>query len=94
MICRLIPSLNPVISDLTITESQIFFGKNVSTFNNEGHQLRRVNIREEGAMNILEIIYLKTNDHIPSVGNFMVLIPKGKLREAIALQEKLIDVAQ
>ena len=94
LISRLFPNSDAMISDITITQSQIILGKTVSNFNNESHRLRRVDIREEGSMNILEISYLKTNDHIPSVADIRVLIPKGKLREAIALQEDLINIAE
>jgi hypothetical protein len=41
-------------------------------------------------MNILEITYEKISSKLPDLQDIYILVPKGKLREAIELQEYLL----
>ena len=55
-------------------------------FQNLQRQFREIHIRDEGNINILEIRYEQGN----SMHGIRVPIPKGKLREAFEIQERLV----
>lgn len=55
-------------------------------FQNSHRQFREINIRETGKCHILEISYDQSNKQ----GDIRVPIPRGKLREALEVQERLI----
>jgi hypothetical protein len=58
-------------------------------FHDGDRRLRRVNIRDAGDMNIMELCYHCPTQKERASGEINILVPKGKLREAIQLQEKL-----
>ena len=55
-------------------------------FQNSYRQFREINIREAGPVNILEISYEQFN----RICDIRVPIPRGKLREAFEVQERLL----
>ena len=76
--------------EVRITAFNISIGSMQKEFGFNQELLRRIKIRDEGEMNILEIICESSRNKEFRMDELRVLIPKGKLREAIALQEKLL----
>jgi hypothetical protein len=74
---------------IIITPNRVSIDNNHEPFLGESRQLKRINIRDTGEMNVMEIGYeisrakgaISQEIHIP--------VPKGKLREAIEVQERL-----
>jgi hypothetical protein len=64
-------------------------GKQESFFSRERH-LRRVNIKEAGAYNIMEMMYENRSTSEGLIHEIYVPVPKGKLKEAIWIQEELL----
>ena len=89
---RLTPAQQSKIPGITITQNKISIDENHEPFRDSERRLQKVNIRDAGKMNVMEISYdspgqkgrLSNEIHIP--------IPKGKLREAIGVQERLSNL--
>jgi hypothetical protein len=58
-------------------------------FANMERNLKRVNIKDAGAYNVMEIIYASKDTSTGLIHEIYIPIPKGKLREAIEVQEKI-----
>lgn len=76
--------------EVIISSETVRIGDGHRHFSNTDHQLMRINIREEGTMNIMEITYEWLSRKIPGPDEICVPIPKGKLMEAIKVQKELI----
>ena len=73
----------PIIS---ITKDRISINAKEEVFTSFSRQLTRIGIREKQNLNLLEICY-RCRDKGPC--EITVPIPKGKLKEAIAVEEEL-----
>lgn len=74
----------PIVS---ITPERISIGNNHQHFNSAKHRLRQIDLRDEGVINVLAITY----DRKGSIYEIKIPVPKGKLKEAIEVQERLIN---
>ena len=82
-----IMSVKPV-PEIRITPDQVVIGERKHLFNDQNHQLKDVDIREEGPVNIIEITFERTANK--STMNIRVPVPKGKLREALEMRDRLM----
>ncbi len=89
MLNRIQPGAIRMIPSVTITPSAVFIGVEKKNYNTPLHQLRRVIIHESDAMNIMEITYELCTSAFTQLEEINILIPKGKLREAIAIQDEM-----
>jgi hypothetical protein len=55
--------------------------------------LKQINIQDEGKINVMEISYLQQHPKGISSGEIRIPVPKGKLREAMYVQDKLTRTA-
>lgn len=78
-----------VVPEITITGMKIWINDEGESFMDQERKLKRINIKDSGTMNILEIIYEKINGKQRRQHEIRIPVPKGKLREAIELQESL-----
>jgi hypothetical protein len=70
-----------------ITPEKVWIGNDQQHFSSGKHELRQIDLKREGAVNILSIAYgLKGGHH-----EIRIPVPKGKLREAIEVQEQIIN---
>lgn len=85
----LLPKRRPGLPFAIITYAKVYTEESNETFHDKDHAVKRVSIRDTGKMNILEISYETLNDDKAGMKDIFIPIPKGKLREAIELQEKI-----
>ncbi len=70
-----------------ITPEKVWIGNEQQHFSSGKHELRQIDLRREGPVNILSIAYgLKGSYH-----EIRIPVPKGKLREAIEVQEQITN---
>ena len=77
------------IPEITITNQKVWTNDTGETFSDIKRQVRRIHIRDTGKLNILEITYSVFNNGMTTSDEIFVPVPKGKLKEAIQLQENL-----
>lgn len=70
-------------TEVKITSNNVWVNNSPEPFQNSTRRLREIIIREEGKINVMEICY----DHGNKAGAITIPVPKGKLREAIEVQE-------
>jgi hypothetical protein len=75
---------------VAITHRGVFTDNNYQAFRDADRQLRHITITDAGKMNIMEITYEITGAKTPKQNSINILVPKGKLKEAIQLQEKIV----
>ena len=75
--------------EVKITPEQVWVGDAHRQFSSNGHHLKKIDIRSEGKMNVMEITYEWMGSKAPGFSEIRILIPKGKLREAIIVQDSL-----
>ena len=90
---RLFPSHIATVPEIVITYQKVWIGDKVESFSNQERQLKKVDIRDVGNMNIIEIIYETIRGGLPSHTCIHIPIPRGKLREAISVHENLSTFA-
>jgi len=81
------------IPEISITTYKVWIGDRVRPFRDDERRLRRVNIRDTGRFNIIEITYEQANRQAKRLPVIYIPIPKGKLREAIVVHEALSEFA-
>lgn len=81
------------IPEISITNYKVWIGDRVRPFRDDQRRLRRVNIRDTGRFNIMEITYELANRQSKRLPVIYIPIPKGKLREAIEVHEALSEYA-
>jgi hypothetical protein len=74
--------------EITITPGWISIDQVPHNFGIDDHVVKKVGIRDTGKFNLLEIS-CKTAGKKTSIKEIKIPIPKGKLREAIEIQERL-----
>ncbi len=77
---------------ITITHNKISIDDNHEPFHDSERRLRRVNIRDAGNMNVMEISYESPGQKGILSNEIRIPVPKGKLREAIGVQERLSNL--
>jgi len=73
------------IPEIRIMADRISVNNSHEPFQNQLRQIREIQIREAGKMNILEISY----EQGKVIRGIRVPIPRGKLKEAFEVQERL-----
>lgn len=68
-----------------ITPEQVWIGNDQQDFSNAKHELKQIDLHGEGAVNILTITYERNGSN----REIKIPVPRGKLREAIEVQERL-----
>jgi hypothetical protein len=82
----ILPPSRRLAPEIKITTKAVLTNDRTESFQEEGRTFQRVIIREAGKMNVMEIFYeVGNNTH-----EIQIPIPRGKLKEAIQLQEELL----
>jgi hypothetical protein len=79
-----------VIPEITITGQKVWTGDAAVSFNDVNRYIKRICIHDSGKINILEITYAILENGNTHSGEIVIPIPKGKLKEAIQVQENLV----
>ncbi|HLG38657.1 MAG TPA: hypothetical protein VI461_03275 [Chitinophagaceae bacterium] len=87
---RLSPGQKLRSPEITITSGRVSIGDNHEPFVDGERQLKRINIHDTGNMNVMEITYQRNGLQNAGPGEIHIPVPKGKLKEAIQVQEKLL----
>lgn len=83
---RMRPVKRQQVPEIRIMADRVWINDVHQPFQNSYRQFREINIREAGRVNILEISYEQSN----RICDIRVPIPKGKLREAFEVRERLL----
>ncbi len=76
--------------EVKITPGKVWMGEDYPHFSSDEHRLKRIDIREEGSINIMEITFEHNGGgKKQGLNEILFPVPKGKLREAIAIQETM-----
>lgn len=75
--------------DVMITLHRVWTDDKYEHFNLDDRRLKRIHIRDEGQLNVLEITYEQQHAKGPFNNNIHVPVPKGRLKEAIEVEEQL-----
>lgn len=75
--------------EITITGQRICINDHIEVFADETRKLRRVHLRETDVLHVLEIIYELMGQNASRMRMIQIPVPRGKLREAIDVQECL-----
>jgi hypothetical protein len=86
---RLLPAQKKKTPSITITGGNVCVDDVHEPFHNTDCRLKHINIREAGKMNVMEISYERQGMRVNANNEIHVLVPKGKLTEAIGVEEKL-----
>ncbi|HEX7904212.1 MAG TPA: hypothetical protein VF487_10055 [Chitinophagaceae bacterium] len=87
-----IPFYSKPIPEVRITSDSVWIGERQQHFSSDEHQLKRINFQEQANMNIMVITYEWFHKKSPGYDEIWIPVPKGKLREAIAVQEQLTRI--
>jgi hypothetical protein len=79
------------IPEVKITNYNVSTDDTQEVFIGLYRELRRVEIKDAGTMNVIEIIYEKKENKGRTLDEIRLPVPKGKLREAISLQHDLSE---
>jgi hypothetical protein len=71
---------------VSITPEKVWIGNDQQYFSSSKHELRQIDLRHEGFINILAITYGRGGSN----HEIRIPVPKGKLREAIEVQDRLM----
>lgn len=88
------PKSKRQVPEIMITSDNIWIGNKHHSFNNAGSRLKRINIFDAGSINVMEISYDSKTQSSLINNEIKFPVPKGKLREAISIQEKLSNAGQ
>ncbi|MBL7741678.1 MAG: hypothetical protein JNK14_20835 [Chitinophagaceae bacterium] len=83
----LLPKRKQGLPFAVVTMSKVYTEDLNEIFRDTDRLLKRVGVRDTGKMNILEITYEMITGDRPALNDIYLPIPRGKLREAIGLQE-------
>jgi hypothetical protein len=75
------------VSSIQFTRQWVKIGDKTKYFNGPVTEIRRTDIYDKGLINILTITYENVSKN--QLAEVSILIPRGKLREAIDAQQKL-----
>ena len=77
------------IPEVIITHQRVWIDEKHEHFHFNDRSLKRIDIKDEGRLNVLQIIYEQQHTSGPFNMDIHVPVPKGKLKEAIEVEEKL-----
>jgi hypothetical protein len=80
--------------DIEVTPSRVSFNARHEHFHNAEYRLQRINIRDAGPLNVVEIAYRRRDQEGGPNAEIKIPVPKGKLMEAIKLQDTLHNSAK
>lgn len=86
LFCCFKPVRQHQVPEVRIMADRVWLNDVHLPFQNSYRQFREINIREAGQVNILEISYEQSS----RICDIRVPIPKGKLREAFEVRERLL----
>jgi hypothetical protein len=72
-----------------ITPERVWIGNNEQHFSSGKNQLKQISICESDSVNIMQIIYERHNSRGISSNEIRIPVPRGRLKEAIEVEEKL-----
>jgi hypothetical protein len=76
---------------IMITDESVFINEQNEIFNSPGCFLKRINIIERNNINIMEINYSIPGNAIREI---RIPVPRGKLKEAVELEERLLLIVK
>jgi hypothetical protein len=79
--------------EVKISQERLSIGEGQHPFNTAENILKRVEIRDAGRLNVMEITVERNNTAHTGLHEISIPVPKGKLREAIVVQEKMVSPA-
>ncbi|MGQ0737445.1 MAG: hypothetical protein ACT4OJ_00130 [Bacteroidota bacterium] len=86
----LLQKLRPVktqhVPEIRITDDRVWINNTHEPFRNSQRRFMEIHISDTGCVNVLEINYEKRN----KICGIKVPIPRGKLREAFEIRERLM----
>jgi hypothetical protein len=88
------PKNEQQIPEVKITRERVWVGSDHQHFHSDEHQLKRIDVRDEGKLNIIEITYEWVKRKTPGLDAIYIPVPRGKLREAIVTQEQLMEMLE
>ena len=77
------------IPEVMITQQRIWIDDKQEYFHFHDRQLRRINISDEGKLNVMQITYEQYHHKGSYNNDIHVPVPRGKLKEAIKVEERL-----
>ena len=77
------------IPEILITHLQVWMDEKHEHFHSNGRSLKRINIKDEGKLNVMQIVYEQQHQQGAFNKDIHVPVPKGKLKEAIEVEERL-----
>lgn len=77
------------LKEVTLTGQRVWVNDRVEVFTDDLRRLRRVHLREAGSLHVLEIIYQVVGQPSGRIHIIQIPVPRGKLREAMIVQECL-----
>lgn len=77
------------IPEVVITPIEVWTGRKSQAFNNSSNRLMNINIKDAGDFNIVEISCERTKKLRAATYEIKIPVPRGKLKEAVQLQERL-----
>ena len=80
------------VPGVKINSERILVGSQLRKFDIHAGQLKNIELREEGEVNIFTIIFKKQQGALRN-NEISIPVPKGKLREAFALQNALLNAS-
>lgn len=86
--------LKKAIPEVKITSAVISVGNTEHHFNSDNSKLKRINILDEGLINVIEIRYDSGKNNFKNFNEIRLPVPRGKLKEAILVQEKLSGLTE
>jgi hypothetical protein len=89
---RLLPKRNTNTPSITITQGKVSINNIHEPFHDADRQLQRIHIRDAGKMNVMEFSYQRNDLPNAGPGEIQIPIPKGRLKEAIGVEEKLNEI--
>ena len=92
LVHKIFQKRNPKSPTIRITESQVSINNKHQPFHDASRRLQRINIRDAGQLNVVEISYQQSQLPGTAAKEIHVPVPKGRLKEAIDMEEKLNDI--
>ena len=75
--------------EVMITHQRVWIDDKHEHFHANDRSLKKISIRDEGRLNVMEIIYEQQHSKGLFDNDIHVPVPRGKLKEAIETEEKL-----
>ena len=87
LLLAVMPASPKAVPTVSITPEKVWIGKSQEYFSSGRHELQHIDLRNEGSVNVLSIRY----DRDGIEHEIKIPVPKGKLREAIEVQDRLFS---